>query len=224
MVGKEPSNGGSGSDSDTRPTLSFLLQATVLGLVALNKAYPEVLAQGGTARLTLTSPWPQPLPWPGNTLDRVGTRGTKDPRALLLDALRSPGLRALEAGTAVELLDVFLGLEADGEELAGAIAAGNPGAPLPERAAELREALEQGPRGLALRLWPKLQVVVTLDAGGQAEAVAALGALWCQGLAFFSPAYAASGGQWDSRAVRWGQGSEVTWLTAMHWALHNHLI
>uniref|UniRef100_A0A2K5P4G1 GH3 domain containing n=1 Tax=Cercocebus atys TaxID=9531 RepID=A0A2K5P4G1_CERAT len=170
------------------------LQATVLGLVALNKAYPEVLAQGGTARLTLTSPWPQPLPWPGNTLDRVGTRGTKDPRALLLDALRSPGLRALEAGTAVELLDVFLGLEADGEELAGAIAAGNPGAPLPERAAELREALEQGPRGLALRLWPKLQVVVTLDAGGQAEAVAALGALWCQGLAFFSPAYAASGG------------------------------
>ncbi|XP_050618650.1 GH3 domain-containing protein isoform X3 [Macaca thibetana thibetana] len=85
-------------------------------------------------------------------------------------------------------------LQADGEELAGAIAAGNPGAPLPERAAELREALEQGPRGLALRLWPKLQVVVTLDAGGQAEAVAALGALWCQGLAFFSPAYAASGG------------------------------
>lgn len=196
----------------------------MLGLVALNKAYPEVLAQGGTARLTLTSPWPQPLPWPGNTLGRVGTRGTKDPRALLLDALRSPGLRALEAGTAVELLDVFLGLEADGEELAGAIAAGNPGAPLPERAAELREALEQGPRGLALRLWPKLQVVVTLDTGGQAEAVAALRALWCQGLAFFSPAYAASGGQWDSRAVRWGQGSEVTWLTAMHWTLHNHLI
>uniref|UniRef100_A0A2I3G3S8 GH3 domain containing n=1 Tax=Nomascus leucogenys TaxID=61853 RepID=A0A2I3G3S8_NOMLE len=170
------------------------LQATLLGLVALNKAYPEVLAQGGTARVTLTSPWPRPLPWPGNTLGQVGTPGTKDPRALLLDALRSPGLRALEAGTAVELLDVFLGLETDGEELAGAIAAGNPGAPLRERAAELREALEQGPRGLALRLWPKLQVVVTLDAGGQAEAVAALGALWCQGLAFFSPAYAASGG------------------------------
>jgi len=74
------------------------------------------------------------------------------------------------------------------------MAAGNPGPPLPRRAAELREALELGPRGLALRLWPKLQVVVTLDAGGQAEAVAALGALWCQGLTFFSPAYAASGG------------------------------
>nr|XP_012299334.1 GH3 domain-containing protein isoform X1 [Aotus nancymaae]XP_021529327.1 GH3 domain-containing protein isoform X1 [Aotus nancymaae] len=170
------------------------LQATLLGLVALNKAYPEVLAQGGAACLTLTSPWPRSLPWPGKALGRVSTPGTKDPRVLLLEALRSPGLRALEAGTAVELLDVFLGLEADGEELAGAIAAGNPGAPLPERAAELREALEQGPRGLALRLWPKLQVVVTLDAGGQAEAVGALGALWCQGLAFFSPAYAASGG------------------------------
>ncbi|XP_036694255.1 GH3 domain-containing protein isoform X2 [Balaenoptera musculus] len=170
------------------------LQATLLGLAALKKTYPEVLAPEGTARVTPSSPWPYPLPWPWHALGQLGPAGTKDPRALLLEALRSPGLRALEAGTAVELLDVFLGLEADGEELAEAIAAGNPGAPLPRRAAELREALEQGPRGLALRLWPKLQVVVTLDAGGQAEAVAALGALWCQGLAFFSPAYAASGG------------------------------
>lgn len=174
------------------------LQATLLGLVALNKAYPGVLAPGGTARVTSTSPWPSPLPWPGHALGHVSPPEAKDPGALLLEALRSPGLRALEAGTAVELLDVFFGLEADGEELAEAIAAGNPGAPLPGRAAELREALEQGPRGLALRLWPKLQVVVTLDAGGQAEAVAALGALWCQGLAFFSPAYVASGGQRDS--------------------------
>ncbi|XP_024601059.1 GH3 domain-containing protein isoform X3 [Neophocaena asiaeorientalis asiaeorientalis] len=170
------------------------LQATLLGLAALKKTCPEVLAPEGTARVTPSSPWPYPLPWPWHALGQLGPAGAKDPRALLLEALRSPGLRALEAGTAVELLDVFLGLEADGEELAEALAAGNPGASLPRRAAELREALEQGPRGLALRLWPKLQVVVTLDAGGQAEAVAALGALWCQGLAFFSPAYAASGG------------------------------
>ncbi|XP_077635440.1 GH3 domain-containing protein isoform X3 [Crocuta crocuta] len=170
------------------------LQATLLGLAALNKAYPDVLAPGGTACVTPMSPWPHPLPWPWPALGQVSAPGAKHPRALLLKALRSPGLRALEAGTAAELLDVFSGLEADGEELAEAIAAGNPGPPLPRRAAELREALEQGPRGLALRLWPKLQVVVTLDAGGQAEAVAALGALWCQGLAFFSPAYAASGG------------------------------
>ncbi|XP_060250883.1 GH3 domain-containing protein isoform X2 [Ovis aries] len=170
------------------------LQATLLGLAALNKAYPEVLAPGGTARVTASSPWPYPLPWPWHALGQVSPPGAKDPRILLLEALRSPGLRALEAGTAAELLDVFLDLEAHGEELAEAIAAGNPGAPLPRRAAELREALEQGTRGLALRLWPKLQVVVTLDAGGQAEAVAALGALWCQGLTFFSPAYAASGG------------------------------
>lgn len=170
------------------------LQATVLGLAALNKTYPEVLAPGAMACVTPTSPWPRPLPWPWHALGLVSPPGAKDPRALLLAALRSPGLRALEAGTAVELLDVFSGLEADGQELAEAIAAGNPGAPLPRRAAELQEALEQGPRGLALRLWPKLQVVVTLDAGGQAEAVAALEALWCQGLDFFSPAYAASGG------------------------------
>lgn len=177
----------------------------MLGLAALNKAYPEVLAPGGTARVTPTSPWPHPLPWPWHALGQVSTPGAKHPGTLLQEALRSPGLRALEAGTAVELLDVFLGLEADGEELAEAVAAGNPG-----RAAELREALEQGPRGLALRLWPKLQVVVTLDAGGQAEAVAALGALWCQGLAFFSPAYATTGGEQDSGLVSWGHGADAT--------------
>lgn len=170
------------------------LQATLLGLVALNKAYSEVLTPGSTACVTPTSPWPSSVPWLGHALGRVSPLGAKDTRALLLEALMSPGLRALEARTAVELLDVFVGLEADGKELTEAIAAGNLGTPLPSRAAELQEALEQGPRGLALRLWPKLQVVVTLDAGGQAEAVAALRALWCQGLAFFSPAYAASGG------------------------------
>ncbi|XP_035889812.1 GH3 domain-containing protein isoform X2 [Phyllostomus discolor] len=170
------------------------LQATLLGLAALNKAHPEVLVPGGTACLTPTSPWPSPLPWPWRVPSPGSAPGAKDPGALLLEALRSPGLRALEARTAVELLDVFSGLEANGEELARALAAGGPGAPLPWRAAELREALEQGPRGLALRLWPQLQVVVTLDAGGQAEAVAALRALWCRGLAFFSPAYAAAGG------------------------------
>ncbi|CAH6776145.1 GH3 domain-containing protein [Phodopus roborovskii] len=170
------------------------LQATLLGLVTLNKAYPEVLTPGSTACVTPTSPWPSSFPWLRHALGRVSPVGAKDSRTLLLEALKSPGLRALEARTAVELLDVFVGLEAEGRELAEAIADGNLGTPLPSRAAELQEALEQGPRGLALRLWPKLQVVVTLDAGGQAEAVTALRALWCQGLAFFSPAYAASGG------------------------------
>ncbi|XP_013374752.1 PREDICTED: GH3 domain-containing protein isoform X2 [Chinchilla lanigera] len=170
------------------------LQATVLGLSALSKAHPAALAPGAAARVTPTSPWPRPLPWLGPVLGLAGPPGAEDPQALLLAALRSPGLRALEAGTATELLDVFTGLEAQGEELAGAIATGHLGAPLPGRAAELRAALEQGPRGLALRLWPQLQVVVTLDAGGQAEAAAALGALWCQGLAFFSPAFSAAGG------------------------------
>lgn len=170
------------------------LQATLLGLITLNKAYPEALAPGSTACVTPTSPWPCSVPWLGHALGRVSPDGAKDPRTLLLEALISLGLRVLEARTAVELLDVFVGLEADGEELAEAIAAGILGTLLPKRAAELKEALEQGPRGLARRLWPKLQVVVTLDSGGQAEAVAALRVLWCQGLAFFSPAYAASGG------------------------------
>lgn len=189
--------------AQAKPSL-VSLQATWLGLAALNQAYPAALAPGSTACLTPASPWPHPLPWPWHTLRQASPPGATDSRALLLEALRSPGLRALEARTAVELLDVFSGLEADGEELAEAIAAGDPGLPLPGRAAELRGALEQGPRGLALRLWPKLQVVVTLDAGGQGEAAAALEALWCRGLAFFSPAYAASGGQHDSRAGNGG--------------------
>ena len=60
--------------------------------------------------------------------------GAKDTRTPLLEALMSPGLRALEARTAVELLDVFVGLEADGKELAEAIASGKLGTPLPSRA------------------------------------------------------------------------------------------
>lgn len=192
------------------------LQATLLGLMTLNKAYPEVLAPGSTACVTPTSPWPYSVPWLGHALGRVSPIGAKDARTLLLEALISPGLRVLEARTAVELLDVFVGLEADGEELAEVIASGSLGK-LPRRAAELQEALEQGPRGLALRLWPKLQVVVTLDAGGQAEAVAALRVLWCQGLAFFSPAYAASGGQLDTGVgCRWGWEGDLTQLATMH--------
>lgn len=170
------------------------LQATLLGLRALDKAYPGVLAPGSTACVTPTSPWPSALPWPGHALGLPNTPATQDSQALLLEALRSPELRALEASTATELLDVFLGLEADSTELVATLAAGDPSIALPERAAALSEALEQGPQGLARRLWPQLQVVVTLDAGGQAEAMAALGALWCQGLNFFSPAYVGSGG------------------------------
>lgn len=176
--------------SEQRPGEASL-QATLLGLAALHKAFPEVLAPGKRAQVTPSSPWLHPLPWPCQVLTPCGAR---DPQVLLLEALRSPGLRALEARTATELLDVFSGLEADGDALAEALATGTAGTPLPGRAAELRAALEQGPRGLALRLWPQLQVVVTLDAGGQAEAASALEALWCQGLAFFSPAYAAAGG------------------------------
>ncbi|XP_004859409.1 GH3 domain-containing protein isoform X7 [Heterocephalus glaber] len=189
------------------------LQATVLGVAALGQAHPATMSPGATARVTPASPWPCPLPWLGPILGQAGPPGAEDPRALLLAALRSPGLRALEARTATELLDVFSGLEAAGQELVEAIAAGDPGAPLPGRAAEVRAALERGPRGLALQLWPQLQVVVTLDAGGQAEAAAALRALWCHGLAFFSPAYAASGGAAWAMSYRW-----LAPITSVRWS------
>lgn len=107
------------------------LQATLLGLVTLNKAYPEVLTPGSTACVTLTSPWPGSVPWLRHALGLVSPLGAKDTQTLILEALMSPGLRALEARTAVELLDVFVDLEADGKELTEAIAAGKLGPPLP---------------------------------------------------------------------------------------------
>lgn len=179
----------------------------MLGFNSLKQSYPGALIPGGTARLTLTSPWPCSLPWPLQPLAWAcpSGAGAGDPRTLILVALGTRGLRVLEAGTATELLDVFSCLGADWEELVEAVAAGMPGflPPAPTRAAELKTELEQGPQGLARRLWPQLQVVVMKDAGGQDVAKAALGNTWCQGLPFFSPAYIAAGGQGIGRALQW---------------------
>ncbi|XP_007482245.2 GH3 domain-containing protein isoform X1 [Monodelphis domestica] len=173
-------------------------QVTLLSLNSLEQLYPGALAPGGTARLTLSSPWPSSLPWPLKPLTWACPPGTGagDPRTLLLAALGTRRLQVLEAGTATELLDVFSCLGADWKELVEAVAVGLSGLlpPSPARAAELKSELEQGPQGLARRLWPGLQVVVMKDAGGQDVAKAALGATWCQGLPFFSPAYVAAGG------------------------------
>ncbi|XP_072502617.1 GH3 domain-containing protein isoform X2 [Notamacropus eugenii] len=173
-------------------------QVTLLSFNFLKQLYPGALIPGGTARLTLTSPWPCSLPWPLRPLAWTcpsGT-GTGEPQTLILAALATRELQVLEAGTATELLDVFSCLGTDWAGLVEAVAAGLPGylPPAPIRAAELKTELEQGPHGLARRLWPQLQVVVTKDAGGQDVAKAALGNTWCQGLPFFSPAYVAAGG------------------------------
>ncbi|XP_068923763.1 GH3 domain-containing protein-like isoform X3 [Petaurus breviceps papuanus] len=173
-------------------------QVTLLSFNYLKQLYPGALIPGGTARLTLTSPWPCSLPWPLRTLAWACPpgAGAGDPQTLILAALGTRGLQVLEAGTATELLDVFSCLGADWEGLVEAVAAGVPGflPPAPTRAAELKTELEHGPQGLARRLWPQLQVVVMKDAGGQDVAKAALGNTWCQGLPFFSPAYVAAGG------------------------------
>ncbi|XP_027726368.1 GH3 domain-containing protein [Vombatus ursinus] len=174
------------------------LQITLLSFNFLKQLYPGALVPGGTARLTLTSPWPCSLPWPLKPLAWACPPGAEagDPQSLILAALGSRELQVLEAGTATELLDVFSCLGADWKGLVEAVAAGMPGflPPAPTRAAELKTELEQGPKGLARRLWPQLQVVVMKDAGGQDVAKASLGNTWCQGLPFFSPAYVAAGG------------------------------
>lgn len=79
----------------------------------------------------------------------------------------------------VEFLDVFLGLEIDGEELVGVIVVGNFGVFFCEWVVEFWEVLEQGLWGLVFWFWLKLQVVVILDVGGQVEVVVVFGVLWC---------------------------------------------
>ncbi|XP_028930664.1 GH3 domain-containing protein [Ornithorhynchus anatinus] len=206
----EEGRGGLEPHSPLNP-YSSPLQATLLGLDALARAFPEVLRPGATACLTPASPWPSPLPWPlAPLLPRPPP--SDGPRAPLLAALRTRGLQVLEARTASELLDVFSSLVSGREQLLEDVASGRgppAAAPAPVRATELAAELQGGPDGLARRLWPQLRLVVVGDAGGQGPAAAVLGASWCQGVRLYTPVYTATGGVsglnlWPER-VEWAQ-------------------
>ncbi|XP_043110348.1 GH3 domain-containing protein [Puntigrus tetrazona] len=66
--------------------------------------------------------------------------------------------------------------------------------PDPERAAELTAQFEKGFEGIALRIWPQLHLVLTVDSGSNQIYGEMLRQHYCKGVPFYSPFYAATEG------------------------------
>lgn len=131
----------------------------------------------------------------------------------LLFALRQRALHVLEAGLAAELHDALVALRTEWPQLAQELALGrlSPQPGLPEgvrgqlqalltpdaaRAAELRAECARGFEGIAMRLWPQLEVVVVRTARGAERLYCdSLRQADCQGLPFYCPFYQAAGGE-----------------------------
>lgn len=153
----------------------------------------------------------------------------------LLFALRQRALHVLEAGLAAELHDALVALRTEWPQLAQELALGrlSPQPGLPEgvwgqlqalltpdaaRAAELRAECARGFEGIAMRLWPQLEVVVVRTAHGAERLYCdSLRQAECQGLPFYCPFYQAAGGECPPR---WGvllacpgcpQGAAAIW-------------
>ncbi|NWV06317.1 GHDC protein, partial [Ptilonorhynchus violaceus] len=160
---------------------------------------------------------PAPAGWPLPTLYCTpAVAGALPSRAAalrvqLLFALRQRELHVLEAGLAAELRDALTALHAEWPRLAQELALGrlSPQPGLPEgvrdqlqalltpdaaRAAELRAECARGFEGIALRLWPQLEVVVVRTAHGAERLYCdLLRQADCQGLSFYCPFYRAAG-------------------------------
>lgn len=138
-------------------------------------------------------------------------------RLQLLFALRQRALRVLEAGLAAELHDALLTLRAEWPRLAQELELGrlSPQPGLPEelreelqallspavaRAAEIRDQCAHGFEGIALRLWPRLEVVVVRTMYGTEQLYCdSLRQADCRGLPFYCPFYQAAGGECPPR-------------------------
>lgn len=70
--------------------------------------------------------------------------------------------------------------------------------PDPVRAAELRTAIAAGFEGIALRLWPRLHLIHTIDSGPHQIYGERLRQLYCRGVPFYSPLYATAEGNFTS--------------------------
>ncbi|XP_061078906.1 GH3 domain-containing protein isoform X2 [Conger conger] len=64
----------------------------------------------------------------------------------------------------------------------------------PERAARLKAEFQQGFEGIALRLWPQLNLVLAVDSGSNHIYGELLRQHYCRGVPFYSPFYAATEG------------------------------
>ncbi|NXS26136.1 GHDC protein, partial [Pomatostomus ruficeps] len=193
-------------------------QGSLLYLDALGAAFPRALARWGTALLHWTPGCPRaPAGWPLPSLYCTpAPAGSLRSRAAalrlqLLFALRQRELHVLEAGLAAELHDALVALRTEWPQLAQELALGrlSPQPGLPEgvrdqlqalltpdaaRAAELCAECARGFEGIALRLWPQLEVVVVRTAHGTEQLYCdSLRQAECQGLPFYCPFYQAAG-------------------------------
>jgi len=66
--------------------------------------------------------------------------------------------------------------------------------PDPVRATELTAQFEKGFEGIALRLWPKLHLVLAVDSGSNQIYGEMLRQNYCKDVPFYSPFYAATEG------------------------------
>ncbi|KAM4622260.1 GH3 domain-containing protein [Discoglossus pictus] len=129
----------------------------------------------------------------------------------LLFALKDPELSALEAGLPWLLRQVFSLLESRWDSLARDIQLGRlcPDMKVPpdtrrqieallvpdaHRASEIRYQVEVGFHGIAKRVWPKLQVIITVASGGSELDSQILKDTVCQGVPIYSPMYCATEG------------------------------
>ncbi|KAI1896471.1 hypothetical protein AGOR_G00095130 [Albula goreensis] len=129
----------------------------------------------------------------------------------LLFALKDHSVGTLESNFASTVFYAFSALQERWEELVEDVELGrvNPQLaiedsirhsldkllkPDPQRAAQLRAQFEQGFKGIALRLWPQLNLVLAVDSGSNQIYGELLRQHYCQGVPFYSPFYAATEG------------------------------
>ncbi|XP_017290095.1 GH3 domain-containing protein [Kryptolebias marmoratus] len=129
----------------------------------------------------------------------------------LLFALKDPSVGTLESNFASTVFYVFTALQERWQELVEDIERGQINAALSlepkvrtrlealmrpdqERAAQLRVHFQEGFRGIAKRLWPRLHLVLAVDSGSNQIYGEMLRENYCKGVPFYSPFYAATEG------------------------------
>ncbi|KAJ3608199.1 hypothetical protein NHX12_025249 [Muraenolepis orangiensis] len=129
----------------------------------------------------------------------------------LLFALRDPSVGTLESNFSSTLFYAFTTLQERWQELVEDVEVGKLSPSLglgprlraalegllepdPGRAAELEAHFQQGFRGIARRLWPRLNLVLAVDSGSDRIYGETLRDHYCQGVDLYSPVYAATEG------------------------------
>ncbi|XP_046888022.1 GH3 domain-containing protein [Hypomesus transpacificus] len=129
----------------------------------------------------------------------------------LLFALKDPSVGTLESNFSSTVFYAFSALQDRWQELVEDIELGHISQTLalesavrtsleslmkpdPGRASELRAQFHQGFLGIAKRLWPQLNLVLTVDSGSNQIYGEMLREHYCQGVPFYSPFYAATEG------------------------------